>query len=221
MQIALGQTVYTSDGQRVGTIDRVLLNPTLHHVEQFVVHRGIFLDDDKVVARRAIERVDSGGVHLSIDAESAKALQRFEHSFNAGEMESGYPEVIPGPFQSMVLFPAPPAGMTYLDHGRLFQLGPLEGTPENPSSEELHSDIVIGKGAAVCASDGQRIGSVHEVSYDDEGALVSVVVQTGGLLRHNRMTIPSALIAGIGDEEITLNIRADELSGGEPTRTRS
>lgn len=213
MQIALGQTVLTSDGAKIGTIDRVLLNPTHHHVEHFVVHRGILLDDDKVIARRAIDRVDASGVHLTIDADAARQLQRFEHSFDAGEMESGYPEVIPGPFQSMVLFPAPPAGMTYLDHGRLFQLEPLEGTPDHPSSEELHADIVIGKGAAVTTVDGHRLGSVHEVAYDEEGVLVSIVVQTGGVLRHRSVTIPAAQIAGMSDEEITLSVRADELSG--------
>lgn len=214
MQIALGQAVFTSDGQRIGTIDRVLLNPKRHHVEHIVVHRGLFLDDDKVVARAAIERVDAGGVHLSIDAEAAKELLRFEHSFDVGEMESGYPEVIPGPFQSMVLFPAPPAGMTYLDHGRLFQLEPLEGTADNPSADAVHNDIVIGKGANVVDSLGQRVGSVHEVAYDEDGALQAVVIQTG-LLRHHRVSIDAARIAEIGDEEIRLNVPAADLAGPE------
>lgn len=214
MQIALGQVVYTSDGQRIGTIDRVLLNPVGNHVEHFVVHRGFFFDDDKVVARISIERVDTAGVHLSLDAEAAKALQRFEHSYDIGEMESGYPEVIPGPFQSMVLFPAPPAGMTYLDHGRLFQLEPLEGTPERPSNQSVHNDVVIGKGADVVGSDGQRIGYVHEVAYDDDGALQVVIVQTG-LLRHHRITIPAEQIAAIGDEEIKLRVPADTLANPE------
>jgi uncharacterized protein YrrD len=214
MQIALGQAVYTSDGQRIGTIDRVLLNPVGNQVEHFVVHRGFFFDDDKVVARISIDRVDGNGVYLSIDAQAAKALTRFEHSFDVGEMDSGYPEVIPGPFQSTVLFPVPPSGMTYLHHGRLFQLDPPLSAEERQSNEPVHTDVVIGKGADVIDPNGLRIGYVHEVAYDDDGALEVVVVQTG-LLRHHRVTILAEQIAEIGDEEIRLRVPADTLANSE------
>src|SRR4051812_23857594 len=108
MQIALGQSVYSSSSQKIGTIECVLVNPMGNFVAHIVVHRGLFLDDDKVVARDAIERVDSAGVHLSLDADAVNQLPRFDHRYASGEMESGYPEVIPGPFQSMILFSVPP-----------------------------------------------------------------------------------------------------------------
>lgn len=214
MQIALGQAVFTSDGARIGAIDRVLLDPIGNHVEHFVVHRGIFLDHDRVVPRASIERVDAAGVHLSLDAEAAKSLPRFEHSFDIGEIDPGYPQIIPGPFQNMVLFPSPAAGMTYLDHGHLFTLRPLEETPERPSSGPLEHDIVIGKGADVIGSDGNRIGYVHELIYGDDGALEVVIVQTG-LVRHHRHAILAEQIAEIGDEEIKLNVTSERLTPPE------
>lgn len=211
MQIALGQAVYTRDGQRIGTIDRVLLNPVGNHVEHFVVHRGIFLDDDKVVARISIDRVDGTGVHLTIDAATAKELSRFEHSYDAGEMLPDYPDVIPGPFQNSVLFPVPPASLTYQQQARLFKLDPPYGVEEERSSDEpFQTDVVIGKGADVIDPDGFRVGYVHEVAYDDDGALEIVVVQTG-LLRHHRVTILAEQIAEIGDEEIKLRVPANTL----------
>jgi uncharacterized protein YrrD len=214
MQIALGQSVFSSNNQKIGTVDRVLVNPVGNHVAHIVVHRGIFLDDDKVVARDAIERVDSAGVHLSLDADAVNQLPRFEHSFASGTMESGYPEVIPGPFQSMILFSTPPPGKTYLDQGRLFQLEPLEGTDERPDRGVIANDVVIGKGADVIGSDGHRIGHVHEVAYGAGGTLESVVVQTG-LLRHHQFTIRAGQIAEIGDEEIVLNVPAGSLASSE------
>jgi uncharacterized protein YrrD len=211
MHIALGQTVLSSDGQKIGAIDRVVLNPSDNHVEQFIVHRGILLDDDKIVDRAAIDRVDGDRVYLSIDAESAHRLPRFELGLLAGELESGYPEVIPGPYQSMILFSSPPVGQTYLDNGSLFRLDPLEGTADHPEQSYREGGVLIGKGAEVFGSDDQRIGHVQEVDYGDDGALVSVVVQTG-LVRHHNVTISAESIARIGDEEIILKIAAADVA---------
>jgi uncharacterized protein YrrD len=214
MQIALGQSVHSSDNQKIGTIDCVLVNPVGNHVAHIVVHRGIFLDDDKVVARDAIDRVDSAGVHLSLDTDAVNQLPRFDHSYASSEMESGYPEVIPGPMQGLILFAVPSTGKTYLDPGHLFQLEPLEGTEEPPDRSSAANDVVIGKGADVIGSDGQRIGHVHEVAYGADGALESVVVQTG-LVRHHQFMIRAGQIAEIGDEEIVLNVPAGILASSE------
>jgi len=207
MQIALGQTVLSSDGQKIGTIERVLLNPAGNFVEHFVVHRGISLSDDKVVERVAIERVDSTGVHLVIDAEAAKLLPRFEYSFAPTDTNVNMPEVIPGPFQGMIFFPSLPTTQLDATYGQTFE---LERSEEQGDLERTPSDVVIGKGADVIAADGQRIGNVHEVAYDEGGMLESVVVQTG-LVRHHRLTIIAAQISEIGDEEIVLNVLAAEL----------
>jgi uncharacterized protein YrrD len=211
VHIALGQTVLSTDGQKIGCIDRVVLNHVDNHVEQFIVHRGILLDDDKIVDRGMIDRVDGDRVYLEIDAAAAQQLPRFEFSFMAGEMESGYPDVISGPYQSMILFSSPPVGQTYLDHGSLFRLDPLEGTPDNPEGSYREGGVLIGKGAEVFGSDDHRIGHVHEVDYGDDGALVSVVVQTG-LVRHHNLTIEAKTIARISDEVIILNVASTDLA---------
>jgi sporulation protein YlmC with PRC-barrel domain len=211
MHIALGQTVFSSDGQKLGTIDRVVLNPADNHVEQFIVHRGLILDDDKIIERITIDRVDGDRVHLTIDAVAARQLPKFERSYSAGEMESGFPEVIPGPYQSMILFSTPPVGQTYLDHGSLFRLDPLEGTADHPEPPVSEGGVVIGRGAEVFGSDDQTIGHVHEVEYDERGALVNVTLHVG-LVRHHTIKIGAESIARIGDEEIILNILSTEVS---------
>lgn len=208
MNIALGQSVWTSDRQKIGVVDRVLINAVGKHVEHLVVHRGFMLDHDKLVARISIDHVDGDGIHLSIDSEAAKLLPAFDHSYSTNDMESGYPEVIPGPYQSMILFSTPPPGQTYLDHGHLFRLDPLEGSSSSPDSGAPDGEIIIGKGAGVVDSTGYRIGNVHRLEYDANGAIASIVVQIG-LVRHHELTIGAELIASIVDEEIVLRVTAD------------
>jgi uncharacterized protein YrrD len=211
VQIALGQSVITSDGQKIGIIERVLLNPSGNFVEHVVVHRGITLSDDKVVARVAIERVDSSGVHLSIDADAAKTLPNFEYTFIPGELDVAMPDVIPGPFQGMIFFPSLPTTQLDVLYGQAFELDRIEN---NPDAGLTRKDIVIGKGADVISADGQRVGNVQEVAYGDDGSLETVVVQTG-LVRHHRLRISAAQIAEIGHEEIVLSVVAAELPNPE------
>ena len=77
MRIALGQDVFARDGQKVGTVDRVVLDDRSHRVDQIVVHKGVFFSTDKLVDRTMIERVDDGGVHLSIGATEEEKLPDF------------------------------------------------------------------------------------------------------------------------------------------------
>ncbi len=208
MNIALGQTVWTSDRQKIGAVDRVLIHAVEKHVEHIVVHRGFLLEHDKLVPRSAIDRVDEGGITLNLDSEAAKQLPAFDHSYSSSDLNSGYPEVIPGPYQSMILFSTPPSGQTYLDRGHLFRLDPLDGPLGSDGRGAPDGEIIIGKGAEVVDSNGHRIGNVHRLVYDDEGALSSVVVQTG-LVRHHEVTIDAGLIASIVDEEIVLSVPGD------------
>ena len=209
MRIALGQTVLSSDGQKIGVIERVLFGSPGNVVEHVVVHHGITLQDDMVVSRIKIERVDASGVHLSLDAEATKQLPRFDYSFAA--IEADAVEITPpSPIPGMILFP---------DLTPVIQEAPADATASVPAGEgpDLNADrpgrtpgVVIGKGADVVAADGQHVGNVAEVEYGDDGSLETVTVQTG-LLRHHRFTVQADQIAAIGDEEMVLNVPAGQL----------
>lgn len=211
MQISLGQSVYSSDKQKLGTIDRVIVNPVGNYVAHLVVHRGIFLDDDKLVARDEIALIDAAGVHLTIDGAAARQLPRFEHTYAGGDVETVFRDVIPGPYQSMLLFSTPPVGQVYQGSEILFRLDPSGEGAELSNLNLEPNEVILGKAAEVVGSDGTRVGLVHDLAYANDGTLAAVIVQTG-VLRHHSITIDADMIAQIGDDEILLNVPASALS---------
>lgn len=215
MHIALGQTVVSRDGHKIGTIDRVIVNPSSNHVERFIVHRGFLLDDDKIVDRAVVEGVNDDRVHLSIDAVEVRQLPQFEPSFSAGETDPGYLEIGGGSYQSMILLSTPPLGPMYFELGAHIHLDPLDPLPGHDETAAREGDVVIGKGAAVFGSDGNRVGHVHELEYGENGELSTLVVQNG-MLRHHSYTISAMLIAEIGDEEVILRIPAGDAGKSRP-----
>lgn len=210
MHITLGQPVITHDGLKVGEIDRIVLDATGHQIEQIIVHRGRLVDDDRVIARSEIERVDTEGVHLSITAADVADLPHFEPGAPAGSAPGTSP-VAPGPSQGFILLSPGPVGSGFLDADPLYSLDALG---ESAGDEvESRVEIVIGKGSDVYDVEGHRIGHVFEMAYVDDGTLASIVVRTG-VVRHHDLTVPVDLISELLDDHVLLNVAARDLSPG-------
>src|SRR6266508_78335 len=81
MQFRDGVTVYTADGQAVGKIDRVVINPHTNEVSHVVVRRGVFFTEDKVVPTTLIATATEDGVWLRAPVTKLDALPRFEETY--------------------------------------------------------------------------------------------------------------------------------------------
>jgi uncharacterized protein YrrD len=207
MQIAFGQIVASSDGHKLGIVDRILLDPAGSRIESIVVHRGIFLDHDKVIGRDAISSIDAAGIHLLIDAIGAEELSRFDHTY-ATEEVSAFPEVIPGPLQSLILVPQPAQYDPNEDAGLAARVAANRHAESGLSIG--NETVVLGKGAEVIAADGERVGYLCEVSFDENGAIQQLSIETG-LVRHHRLVARADQIAGVSDDEIELSVAAGAL----------
>jgi uncharacterized protein YrrD len=64
-------------------------------------------------------------------------------------------------------------------------------------------------GTDVIASDGRRVGTVHEVTYGADGGVTGFVVKEGVLFKHD-VRIPIERVATMGAKHIHLNVTAEE-----------
>ena len=55
MDIGLGMSVYTSGGQGIGSVDRLILDPDTNQVKAAVIRKGRFLPHDKEVVRELFD----------------------------------------------------------------------------------------------------------------------------------------------------------------------
>src|SRR5947209_12305616 len=88
MRINLGTKVVTADGQDIGKIDRLVVDPRTDRMQEFVVRKGFFVEHDVIIPIGEVEdRVgndDDNTIRLRMTADQVKGLPEFvEHSYMA------------------------------------------------------------------------------------------------------------------------------------------
>ena len=211
--IRLGAPVYSRDGQKLGNVERLILNDRRFRVKALVVH-NLLLGGDKIVEMPLAERVGEEGIVLRIDADEAERLPAFvretfvEVSPEAA-LDALYASFAPG---AGTFLAAPPvAGRRtiedFTDDGRLTPIPPdATVTVESNVPDEYD---VIGPGTDVFAVDGRKVGTVFEVMVDRDGDITGFVVEKGFLFKHD-VFVPVDWINDIGNDHIHLKVTAAE-----------
>jgi uncharacterized protein YrrD len=227
MDIRLGMRVFTSDGQHIGSVDRVILEPDSREVFGIIAHKGPFFTEDRIIEVGFIERVVDDAIQLRIARDKADELPRFvEHDF-----------VVPTPEQLRTI-PYPVDGgvsgagatmlpllwrSTYKGHdfkpaSRFF----LESTPVDEPAVEILSNLpddalVVDRGTEVISKDGIRIGTVDDVIVVD-GVMSGFLVRAG-VFHHQDLSVPVQMIDSITPEHIRLTVSAEDVKSRPDARS--
>jgi sporulation protein YlmC with PRC-barrel domain len=216
MKIEIGSKVNSSDGQNIGSVDRLIVDPTTSEVRAAVIRKGVFLPRDIEVPISSLTGSPDGELAVDISADEVKNLPEFA--------EAMY--ILPPPQYQL------PDGFTA---GSLYwPAGTMLGSPQNipattmaadrsmdsaiqdaaraGESTQEFDDAVIGKGSTVSGRDGETIGKVAELAFDPKTGALSGLVVRSGLLVHNDRHIASSLIDTVEEGLITLKVDADQLT---------
>lgn len=220
MDIRLGKPVLSSDGKEVGKVDRIVLDANSKEVRQIIVHQGVLLTKDRIVDRPMIEQIDSDGtLHLNVDSGMVDELPPFvekeyiipsqedllrwmPHAW-ANESGLGAPFILaPGDY-----------GQGYDPHGGLMQQATMN-PPETEVRSNLATDAVtIDQGTNVEDKNGDKIGTVDEIYYDDDGNIAGFVVKEGFLFHHD-VRVPADWVESMTPDAVRLRLSADEAESG-------
>ncbi len=215
MTIDIGSTVNSADGQDIGSVDRLIVDPATNEVRAAVIRKGIFLPRDIEAPISSLTQSMSGELVLDMSAEDVKNLPEFAETmyilpppqyqlpdgFTAGSMYwpagamMGPPQNIP----ATTIAPDPTTDRVLQDAAR-----------DDQDQSEV-DEAVIGKGSTVTARDGESIGKVAELAFDSKTGALSGLVVRSGLLVHNDRHIASSLIDSVVEGAITLNVDADQI----------
>ena len=85
-----GQPVYTSDGQRVATLDHVRADDKTHRIQQLIVHRGQWLQrgEDLIVPADAVTSISGEDIRLRLSREELDQLHRYHPPMGDGQLEA-------------------------------------------------------------------------------------------------------------------------------------
>ncbi len=211
MDIKLGQPVVSSDNQHVGKVDRLILDPQSRDIESIVVHKGIFLSEDRVLNVGLLHGVDAhGAVQAEISASKFAELPVFVETAYRIPTDDEY-QSLPYPVDTMVvntgmispLLWQNPAGRT-MGAGTTINEDAIaeSGIPENM--------VAIDKGTAVFDRDGNAVGHVDDVLFDERGQMTSIVVKAGRIRRHE-YRVPIQQVDRLLESEVRLTIKETDL----------
>ena len=220
MRVELGAHVLTSDGQDVGKIEKLVVDPESGAVRLVVLRKGLLLARDVEVRVEELQADPDGRVRLSYTAEQVDRLPEFVESEytapTAGyRSPHGYPAdglvwpsgYAPAGVPTAGLEPARPAPVTDV---------PDRATAAEIDDFQLNRDLtnaVIEAGDAVMSRDGDKVGEVHSVTVDLETRRPTRLVVRKGFLFTSDVELPGTAIDGVDDGKVYLTLSKAEVEG--------
>jgi uncharacterized protein YrrD len=223
VELAKGKEIYTEDGEKVGSIERVVLDPQTKEVTHVVVEKGFLFRESKVVPISMLGPETQDGITLR-DGEFVEDLATFREVeyIPAGlETEKTKERGEKAPSEKATEYPAqfapryywyPPVGV-----GWWRGLGTAAYVePEYVRTVELNipeGTVALEAGAAVISSDDKHVGDVEEILTDPQENRATHFVISTGLLLKERKLVPTQWVSTMLEREVYLSVSSDLIEG--------
>jgi sporulation protein YlmC with PRC-barrel domain len=235
MRINLGTKVVTADGQDIGKIDRLVVDPRSERMQEFVVRKGFFVEHDIIIPIGEVEdRVgndDDDTIHLRMTAEQVKKMPEFIESSYMAAPDGMYPGLFGdgigmggGAAAGGWLWPAPiyaPADQGSLGRAGLPAQAPLAnnsaggevgpGMMQDSLQESRPGSVFLSTGTDVKTRDGDKVGTVDQLVVDPERGKVTELIVKKGLFGDREIRIPTQFIDEIDDDAIYVALDKERL----------
>lgn len=232
MQVKLGATVVSSDGQNIGAVDRLVIDPVSRQLLSMVVRQGRWLTEERIIGRQFVDDIGvNGSVRITLPADKVDTLPQFAKAQfitpQANWDSVLYPRVGSGNMAglgisssfaatSSVVKASGPGGGSISDlPGDLIGAGGY-GQVNFEQISNLPSDaLLIDSGTDVLDRDEKKVGEIDDFTYNAAGEITGFRVR-GGLFGRRRMAIPVSAVAGASLKRVRLNIPLAEIEHVAP-----
>ena len=208
MQLKANASVITADGEKVGEIDRVVIDPKTDEITHVVIRKGLLFTEDKVVPADWISTAAGEPVVLNASEEMVNTLPNFEETHYIPRSDRLYPEEYAQPY-----FWYPGAAVNWwTDPGYRTYFG-SELTPfaKVKTRATPVGTVPLKEGAKVYSSDDRHIGDIERIFADPDSQRATHFVVEAGLIFKERKLIPTSWIDVMAEDEVFLGVSADFL----------
>lgn len=197
MEFRIDTEVFSNEGNKVGILDRVVIDPKTKDITRLIVSEGFLRTGARVVPMSSVQSVIEGSIVLQQDDDEFGSLPEFE--------ETQYIEVdedeAPGWERALYSYPPLPAWG---------QTDPVPQLPSHPyvrrTERNIPEDLIaLEEGAQVISSDGQKIGSVESIRISSDDQATHIVISDGVILKKWKL-IPTHWISQIHEDAICLTV---------------
>jgi uncharacterized protein YrrD len=201
MQFKKGAEVFSRDGEKIGTLNRVIIDPRTREVSNLVVSKGFLFRTDKVIPITLVDLDIEDRIVLK------KTNQDILEDFPDFETTHYVPlDQLDNPYQDDV-----EASYWYPPIHHTWPVGGFVGYPMPQFVLKTEQDIPEGtvaleEGAKVISRDGDHVGNIEEIiTESQDNRITHLVVSEGFLLKEHKL-IPAVWIANVTEDEIHLSV---------------
>lgn len=218
MELKQGADVYNADDEKVGTVERVVLDPQTKEVTHIVVEKGFLFGENKVVPISLLGPTTEERVTLREGDYDLDDLPAFrEPEFVRAEVEEEQmPELPPEPQRQASMPTAfvrpyywyPPLGVGWWS-GITYTGGVESEFVRTTEINIPEGTVALEEGASVVGSDDEEIGNVDEVLTDPETDRITHFVISEGLILKERKLIPANWAEKFLGGQVFLSVPSD------------
>lgn len=214
MKVELGDTIMSADGENVGVVRHVILDPETNQLQTLAVEKGWLIPNDYEVPFDSVDRRDDHTVWLNLTAESVRSLPRFDEArYISLPGDSTAPLAYPPGIALWPIMPGSPGPIG------AYSVPPYPLVPEEtPNTIESDAELreeqakaVLAKGAEVFSSDGEKVGVVDNITFDSSsGRPESLLIRRGFIFSHD-IELGGDAIRSVDDGVVYLNVPKETL----------
>jgi uncharacterized protein YrrD len=206
MQFRKDADVMTSDGSKVATVDRVVIDPGSKEVTHLVIKKGTMFKKDKVLPVDRTMSTTEEEVILGPEAENLEDLPDFEEEYHI-------PVDHPTIHEKTQTRYAIPYAWYHRYPGTVWWtgLGVYPGYEKLPymhaTRRNLPSDVTpLEEGAKVMDMGGEVLGKVESIYVEPEEHFATHLLVESGMLSKSRKIIPTRWIKSVAEDTVRLTI---------------
>lgn len=199
MRFQSGTEVFTADGQKIGTISRIVIDAKTRDVTDLVVDRGVLSGEERVIPVGLVDLENQERLMLRETNQAIDDFPKYEtsHYVDSDDSAAPYENVRASYWFPPVDFQAP-IPRTVPDV--------VPDRPIEPKTSIPEGRIAIAEGARVLGSDEQHIGNVERVIVNPETkAVTHFVIGKGFLLKEHKL-VPADWVSDVDEDSIRLSV---------------
>lgn len=204
IKLQKGADVQNKNGEEIGLLERVVLNPQTKVITDLVVRTGTFLTrKEKVISMDMVMEADEHKVILRDDIEMLEKLPPFE--------EKRLVSYIEDPDFPHTVTQVPPVIYGYPGNTPLNVPKPEDDLVTWTVQNIPEGTIAMKEGARVVALEGAQVGIVESVLADPRVDQITHLQISRGLLSKESKLIPIQWVKTVGEDEVQLLVRKESL----------
>lgn len=213
MQFKENAEVLTSDGRKVGRIDRVVIDPKTKMVTHLVVKKGFLFTRDKVVPLDDVGSTTEEQVILNKKAGKQTEFLDFEETHHVPvEYIDSFRKQGQEGYARPLVWHYPNPGIGWWGE----EVYPRYPRPQYIVKTEQNvppGTVPLQEGAKVVSANGDHVGDVERIFADPEEHRATHLLISKGMLLKEKKLIPTPWVDSVFENEVRLAVESDLIRG--------